>query len=473
MLRVDHAGEYGATRIYQGQLDVLGRSRGAGEIRRMAETEKRHLARFEELLHERRVRPTLLHPLWSVAGYALGAATALLGERAAMACTVAVEEVIDEHYRGQAEYLGRGGSRTARDDPVLSRRRNRPPRDRDRQWCRGYARLRPDRRRGQGRLADRDLALHPLLSRYRYGIVFAGPWRAVARGLVLRDAEPASAAPGDAGESDAWRTDPDRPRHGRCAVRVARPLPASRDAAQRRPFRRARDRMLLSRLALRHRRAVAPRSRRWCRARPSLPSAIRVRSYPVREVQGNVWVFFGDDPAAAPEIPLLDGFDERPPDLVESVGFAAAIDHAVVGLMDPAHGPFVHRAWWWRSRRSIQQKSKAFAPSPYGFTMSRHAPRANSRAYRLLGGAPETEIVFRLPSVRIEQIRAGRHRVGNLTAITPIDARRDRDQPLCLLDGALAHRAKAVSAALRARLPAPGPRRSWSASSKGCATTRR
>src|SRR5438128_9549546 len=105
MLRVDHAGEYGATRIYEGQLDVLGRSRGAGEIRRMAETEKRHLCRFEQLLVMRRVCPTLLHPLWTVAGYALGAATALLGERAAMACTVAVEEVIDEHYRPQAEYL--------------------------------------------------------------------------------------------------------------------------------------------------------------------------------------------------------------------------------------------------------------------------------------------------------------------------------------------------------------------------------
>src|SRR5215831_9663660 len=105
MLRVDHAGEYGATRIYQGQLDVLGRSRGADEIRRMAETEQRHLARFETLLRERRVLPTLLHPLWSVAGYGLGAVTALLGKRAAMACTVAVEDVIDEHYRRQAEYL--------------------------------------------------------------------------------------------------------------------------------------------------------------------------------------------------------------------------------------------------------------------------------------------------------------------------------------------------------------------------------
>jgi ubiquinone biosynthesis monooxygenase Coq7 len=105
MLRVDHAGEYGATRIYEGQLDVLGRGRATGVIRRMAETEKRHLARFETLLRERRIRPTLLHPIWSVAGYTLGAATALLGERAAMACTVAVEEVIDEHYREQAERL--------------------------------------------------------------------------------------------------------------------------------------------------------------------------------------------------------------------------------------------------------------------------------------------------------------------------------------------------------------------------------
>ncbi len=102
MVRVDHAGEYGATRIYRGQLDVLGRRRSAGEIRRMAETEKRHLARFEELLHERRVRPTLLHPIWSAAGYALGAVTALLGERAALACTVAIEDVIDEHYQKQA-----------------------------------------------------------------------------------------------------------------------------------------------------------------------------------------------------------------------------------------------------------------------------------------------------------------------------------------------------------------------------------
>ena len=106
MIRVDHAGEYGAVRIYEGQLAVLGKSASAGVIREMAEQERQHLERFAKLVRERRVRPTALTPLWHVAGYALGAASALLGERAAMACTVAVEEVIDEHYRGQAESLG-------------------------------------------------------------------------------------------------------------------------------------------------------------------------------------------------------------------------------------------------------------------------------------------------------------------------------------------------------------------------------
>lgn len=106
MLRVDHAGEYGARRIYAGQLAVLGRSPAAPVIRHMAEQEQRHLAAFDRLVAERRVRPTALSPLWHIAGYALGAATALLGERAAMACTVAVEEVIDRHYQQQIETLG-------------------------------------------------------------------------------------------------------------------------------------------------------------------------------------------------------------------------------------------------------------------------------------------------------------------------------------------------------------------------------
>ena len=104
MIRVDHAGEYGAVRIYEGQLAVLGPK--AKAVAEMAEQERRHLERFDRLVVERRVRPTLLTPLWRVAGFALGAGTALLGEKAAMACTAAIEEVIEEHYAGQAEKLG-------------------------------------------------------------------------------------------------------------------------------------------------------------------------------------------------------------------------------------------------------------------------------------------------------------------------------------------------------------------------------
>jgi ubiquinone biosynthesis monooxygenase Coq7 len=109
MIRVDHAGEYGATRIYQGQIAVLeALSRDAktlAAVRRMAAQEQKHLERFNRLVNERRVRPTALSPLWDVAGFALGAGTALLGSRAAMACTAAVEEVIDEHYGRQLERL--------------------------------------------------------------------------------------------------------------------------------------------------------------------------------------------------------------------------------------------------------------------------------------------------------------------------------------------------------------------------------
>lgn len=112
MIRVDHAGEFGAQRIYAGQLAVLGQSKAADEIRHMARQEDEHLAAFEKLIVEKGVRPTALHPLWHVAGFALGAATARLGPKAAMACTVAVEEVIDEHYKKQLDML-------AEDEPKL------------------------------------------------------------------------------------------------------------------------------------------------------------------------------------------------------------------------------------------------------------------------------------------------------------------------------------------------------------------
>jgi len=106
MIRVDHAGEYGATRIYAGQLAVLGRGASGPTLRHMLSQEEAHLKRFSELVVRRRVRPTALLPLWHLAGFALGAATAALGKRAAMACTVAVEEAIDEHYSAQAARLG-------------------------------------------------------------------------------------------------------------------------------------------------------------------------------------------------------------------------------------------------------------------------------------------------------------------------------------------------------------------------------
>ena len=107
MLRVDQAGEYGATRIYAGQLAVLG-DHGPGNrlIARMAAQEERHRERFDAMIAERGVRPTLLQPIWDVAGFALGAATALLGPKAAMACTAAIETEIDAHYGEQLDQLG-------------------------------------------------------------------------------------------------------------------------------------------------------------------------------------------------------------------------------------------------------------------------------------------------------------------------------------------------------------------------------
>ncbi len=105
MIRVDHAGEFGAAQIYAGQLRVLGRGPKGDMLRHMQAQEQHHLDTFASLIADRRVRPTALLPFWRVAGYALGAITAAMGERAAMACTVAVEEAIDEHYAQQAASL--------------------------------------------------------------------------------------------------------------------------------------------------------------------------------------------------------------------------------------------------------------------------------------------------------------------------------------------------------------------------------
>lgn len=116
MIRVDQAGEFGATRIYAGQLAVMGEhGPHSAEIRGMAEQEEGHRAEFDALMARRGVRPTALQPFWDVAGFALGAGTALLGPEAAMACTAAVEEEIDAHYSRQLDELERDG-----DDPELA-----------------------------------------------------------------------------------------------------------------------------------------------------------------------------------------------------------------------------------------------------------------------------------------------------------------------------------------------------------------
>ena len=101
-LRVDHAGERGAIKIYEGQLAVLNNDQ---TIQEMLEQEKKHLDTFNKILIKRGIRPTALSPLWSVGGYLLGATTALVGRKAAMACTVAVEEVIEQHYKEQQDIL--------------------------------------------------------------------------------------------------------------------------------------------------------------------------------------------------------------------------------------------------------------------------------------------------------------------------------------------------------------------------------
>jgi len=168
-----------------------------------------------------------------------------------------------------------------------------------------------------------------------------------------------------------------------------------------------------------------------CVAIPSLTaeqafdvSRIRVRRYPLAESQGLVFIWMAADPRQGAEPsyppPVFPGVVGGAPKLALRLDFAAHIDHAAVGLMDPAHGPFVHRQWWWRSAASRHEKAKRFEPSPGGFTMVRHTPSRNSRAYALLGGAPQTEIGFALPGLRWEHVTVGRRQVLALTCLTPL-----------------------------------------------------
>ena len=138
---------------------------------------------------------------------------------------------------------------------------------------------------------------------------------------------------------------------------------------------------------------------------------IRVRRYLLAESQGLVFIWMAGDARGEGQpdqvAPTFPGVVGGRPKLVDRMVFDAHIDHAVVGLMDPAHGPYVHQNWWWRSAASQHDKAKTFAPRDAGFAMVRHPPSSNSYAYRLLGGAPSTEITFRLPGLRWEHITIG------------------------------------------------------------------
>lgn len=153
-------------------------------------------------------------------------------------------------------------------------------------------------------------------------------------------------------------------------------------------------------------------------------SKFQVRRYPVREVQGNIWIYMSDRERGEIEpthpVPVIAGFEGETYQSTFTMKFPCFIDHAVVGLMDPSHVPFVHRAWWWRSDAILTDEIKAFDPSPYGFTMRRHRLERQTFFYRLLGGDAEVEIAFQLPGIRIEQIVTNTNRVANLTTITPL-----------------------------------------------------
>jgi phenylpropionate dioxygenase-like ring-hydroxylating dioxygenase large terminal subunit len=178
-----------------------------------------------------------------------------------------------------------------------------------------------------------------------------------------------------------------------------------------------------------------------CTAIPSLtaedaldPTKIYATSYPCVERDGYAWVYVpgagrgrvsSEDLAQLPPVPELTRFSPRFRSAHLAAELPCNVDHGIIGLMDPAHGPFVHQAWWWRSRKSIHEKHKSFEPIAQGFRMSAHAPSGNSAPYKLLGiyGEPiTTTIDFVLPNRRWETIRCGEKWFVSLTTVTPTTA---------------------------------------------------
>lgn len=179
------------------------------------------------------------------------------------------------------------------------------------------------------------------------------------------------------------------------------------------------------------------------------PQKIKIKFYPVKEQQGVIWVFIPDwdmiksreelinmsTSNSIPEIPLLKKLPiNAKPQIALVENFSCHVDHAVIGLMDPAHGPYVHKSIFWRSEKTTLEKAKKFAPVPFGFQMVRHQPSKNSKAYKILGGTPTTEITFTLPGVRVEHIEVGVRNLYSFTLLTPVGPNQTRIHQLLYWD---------------------------------------
>jgi len=153
---------------------------------------------------------------------------------------------------------------------------------------------------------------------------------------------------------------------------------------------------------------------------------IYATAYPAAERDGYAWVYLPKpgtgkiaDAASLPPVPELPKFSRRYHTAHLSAELPCNVDHGIIGLMDPAHGPFVHQSWWWRSSKSIHEKQKNFEPIEEGFRMSAHAPSGNSAPYKILE-KPVTTIDFVLPNRRYETIRAGKRWLASITTVTPV-----------------------------------------------------
>jgi phenylpropionate dioxygenase-like ring-hydroxylating dioxygenase large terminal subunit len=155
-------------------------------------------------------------------------------------------------------------------------------------------------------------------------------------------------------------------------------------------------------------------------SQPIDTSRIRVNSYPCRDVQGNVWIYMGEANGSMPEPPRLPDVEAEHLRISGTMSFPCGIDRAALGLIDPAHGPYVHSSWFWRQANDRREKSKRFVPSHLGFTMVRHAPTQNSRAFRILPRTTEIEVSFQLPAVHFERIQLGKHTIAGMITATPI-----------------------------------------------------